>query len=339
MSLAPSPMHAVAVAAAGAVALGRDGVEVAAEQHPRALRAGQQRRCRRGRAPRAAAPRTWAASAASSRDSEGMSISSSVRAASRSPRSGSLGAMSGHHTRMRFCGIDVSARPDNQQLCTLHERKGTDGIELVATFYAPGTVEHVARTIQGFGRGEAVVGIDAPSGRRLGPARPRRARARRGSACPTAATSACGCATPCSSAAGCRSTRSRRAAARRVPEWMTVGFELFDALAPLGRWIPDGANGALEGAVGDSAMRSGRVFETYPDAIFCALLGHRPPPKRTPWGRPAADRGAQAQGRLRRRRRALAPHARRDRRLRRRLRRLRAERRARHLGRRSRRRA
>ena len=65
---------------------------------------------------------------------------------------------------------------------------------------------------------------------------------------------------------------------------MAVGFELFDALSPLGRWIPEGANGALEGAVGASAMRSGRVFETYPDAIFCALLGHRPPPKRTPWG-------------------------------------------------------
>ena len=48
--------------------------------------------------------------------------------------------------------------------------------------------------------------------------------------------------------------------------------------------MPEGANGALEGAVGSSAMRSGRVFETYPDAIFCALLGHRPPPKRTPWG-------------------------------------------------------
>ena len=76
--------------------------------------------------------------------------------------------MSGHHTRMRFCGIDVSARPDNQQLCTLHERKGAEGVELVATFYAPGTIEEVARTIQGFGRGEAVVGIDAPSGRRLG---------------------------------------------------------------------------------------------------------------------------------------------------------------------------
>ena len=37
-------------------------------------------------------------------------------------------------------------------------------IELVATFYEPGTVEAVARTIAGFG-GEAVVAVDAPSGR------------------------------------------------------------------------------------------------------------------------------------------------------------------------------
>ena len=49
---------------------------------------------------------------------------------------------------MRYCGIDVSARPDNQQLCTLHERKGADGVELVATFYAPGTIEEVARSGQ-----------------------------------------------------------------------------------------------------------------------------------------------------------------------------------------------
>jgi len=53
---------------------------------------------------------------------------------------------------------------------------------------------------------------------------------------------------------------------------------------PLGRYVPESANGALEGAVGNAAVRSGRVFETYPDAIFCALLGHRPPPKPTPWG-------------------------------------------------------
>ena len=39
-------------------------------------------------------------------------------------------------------------------------------------------------------------------------------------------------------------------------------------------------------------MRFGRVCETYPDAVFCALLGHRPPPKRTPCGPAAADRGA-----------------------------------------------
>src|SRR4051794_5685497 len=95
-----------------------------------------------------------------------MSISSSVLTARRSPKSVSPGAMSGHHTRMRFCGIDVSARPDNQQLCTLHERKGAEGVELVATFYAPGTIEEVARTIQGFGRGEAGIGVDAPPGPR-----------------------------------------------------------------------------------------------------------------------------------------------------------------------------
>src|SRR6185369_12418556 len=56
---------------------------------------------------------------------------------------------------MRYCGVDISAKPANQQLVTLHERRGTDGTELVATFYAPGTVEDVARTILSFG-GEAV---------------------------------------------------------------------------------------------------------------------------------------------------------------------------------------
>ena len=79
---------------------------------------------------------------------------------------------------MRFCGIDVSARPDNQQLCTLHARKGAEGVELVATFYTPGTVEEVARTIQGFGRGESVVGDRRAVGPAARPARPGRARPR-----------------------------------------------------------------------------------------------------------------------------------------------------------------
>ena len=226
---------------------------------------------------------TWAASDASSRDSEGMSISSSVRAASRSPRSWSLGAMSGHHTRMRFCGIDVSARPDNQQLCTLHERKGTEGIELVATFYAPGTVEHVARTIQGFGRGEAVVGIDAPSGRRLGLLGPDAAargrlglpdgRYERMRVCDARALPPRAAALPGAGggrgAAGVDGGRLR--AVRRRCRRSAAGSRRAPTARSRARSAP-------------SAMRSGRVFETYPDAIFCALLGHRPPPKRTPWG-------------------------------------------------------
>ena len=47
------------------------------------------------------------------------------------------------------------------------------------------------------------------------------------------------------------------------------------------------ADGALEGPVGEGALRLGRLCETYPDAVFCSLLGHRPSPKRTPWGLPA----------------------------------------------------
>ena len=42
-------------------------------------------------------------------------------------------------------------------------------------------------------------------------------------------------------------------------------------------------NGRIE-RVGAAALRFGRLCETYPDAIFCTLLGHRPSPKRTPWG-------------------------------------------------------
>ena len=54
---------------------------------------------------------------------------------------------------MRYCGIDVSARPTQQQLCTLHPRRAGDGsTELVATFYEPGDVAAVARTVLGFGR-------------------------------------------------------------------------------------------------------------------------------------------------------------------------------------------
>jgi hypothetical protein len=185
---------------------------------------------------------------------------------------------------MRYCGIDVSARPDNQQLCTLHERRGGDGLELVATFYEPGTVEQIARTVQGFGRGETVVAIDAPSGHRLDlltagaelrgrlglpDGRYERMRV-------------------------CDALLYRRGLPlypvpaadepeRQWEEWMRVGFTLFEALAGLGLFQP-APTPACEGRIDDGALAAGRLCETYPDAIFCTLLGHRPGAKRTPSG-------------------------------------------------------
>ena len=186
--------------------------------------------------------------------------------------------------RASYCGVDISAKPANQQLVTLHERRGAEGLELVATFYAPGTVEQVARTIQGFGAGETVVG-----GRRAvrPPARPARAgRAAR-------------------AALGLPDGRYER---MRVCDALLFrrGLPLYPVPAEgqpphdlgaldrgrlravrrarVARALPAGGRGAYQGDVGAGALGHGRLCETYPDAIFCALLGHRPSPKRTPWG-------------------------------------------------------
>ena len=63
---------------------------------------------------------------------------------------------------------------------------------------------------------------------------------------------------------------------------MRVGFDLFAALSDLSLYRPSG--GGHEGPVGSDPLTDGRLCETYPDAIFCALLGHRPGAKRTPSG-------------------------------------------------------
>jgi hypothetical protein len=185
---------------------------------------------------------------------------------------------------VRYCGIDVSATPANQQLCTLHERRASDGgVELVATFYEPGTVASVARTVLGFGR-EAVAAVDAPSGHRLDLLAPG-ARLRDELDLPQG-----------------RYERHRVCDAllfrRRLPlypvpsvnqalaaweRWIGVGFELFAALAPLELFRPE-AGTAVQGRVDEGALRFGRLCETYPDAVFCSMIGHRPSPKRTPWG-------------------------------------------------------
>jgi hypothetical protein len=187
---------------------------------------------------------------------------------------------------VRYCGVDISAKPGAQQLVTLHERRGPDGPELVATFYEPGTTGDIAETVRGFG-GEAVVAIDAPSGPRL---------------------DLLAAGMPLRATLGlpdgryetmrvCDALLYRRRlplypvpaadqALSRWQGWMQEGFDLFAALDALDLFRPDAlaAGHRLEGPVGDGALRLGRVAETYPDAVFCALLGHRPPPKRTPSG-------------------------------------------------------
>jgi predicted nuclease with RNAse H fold len=185
---------------------------------------------------------------------------------------------------LRYCGVDISARAGNQQLATLHERRSAEGLELVATFYEPGSVEQVARTVQGFGAGAAVVGIDAPSRHRLdllAAGKPLRAelnlpegRYERMRVCDALLFRRGLPLYPVPRAGQPRSAWE---------SWIDVGFELFRALAPLGLFRPEARLGQ-EGPVGDAALRHGRVFETYPDAIFCSMLGHRPSPKRTPWG-------------------------------------------------------
>ncbi|MEA2139351.1 MAG: hypothetical protein QOG56_2501 [Solirubrobacteraceae bacterium] len=184
---------------------------------------------------------------------------------------------------MRYCGIDVSGTPNHQQLCTLHERRGSDGPELVATFFEPGDVASVARTVLGFG-GEAVAAVDAPSGPRLdllAAGAPLRARL----GLPDG-----------------RFERHRVCDAllfrRRLPlypvpaagqplaaweRWIGLGFEMFAALASLRVFAPE-AGGELQGRIGPGALRFGRLCETYPDAVFCSMIGHRPSAKRTPWG-------------------------------------------------------
>src|SRR5688572_22992570 len=245
-------------------------------------------RSRTGAPPARSTPITWSASGPSPRDSDGMSTSSSVLAARRLPSSPSLIAavigLPPYRRPMRYCGIDVSAKPGNQQLCSLHERRGPDGLELVATFYEPGTVEEVARTVHGFGLGQAAVAVDAPSGHRLdllAAGAPLRAqlglpdgRYERMRVCDALLFRRGLPLYPVPSAEQPRSAWQ---------QWMEVGFELFAALAGLELFRPP-ADGLCEGRVEGGALTSGRLCETYPDAIFCTLLGHRPGAKRTPSG-------------------------------------------------------
>src|SRR5215212_6426947 len=159
---------------------------------------------------------------------------------------------------MRYCGIDVSGTPGNQQLCTLHERRGSEGegTELVATFYVPGSVDAVARTVLGFG-GEAVAAVDAPSGHRLdllAPGAPLRAtlglpdgRFERHRVCDALLFRRRLPLYPVPSASQALANWER---------WIGLGFELFAALAPLELFRPEAA-GSMQGRIDHGALRFG----------------------------------------------------------------------------------
>lgn len=172
---------------------------------------------------------------------------------------------------MISCGVDVGLH--RQHLCTLD----ADG---VATHHEPGSVADVAAAIRALGP-RVVVGIDAPAqGSAALLAEGASLRAELGIA-----------GTAYRTARVCDWQLIRRGlplypvppagvAPTGWQAWMARGYELFAALAELGRFRPPPA----PRCEGRAHLRDGRVFETYPDAIFCTLLGHRPGAKRTPSG-------------------------------------------------------
>ena len=203
-------------------------------------------------------------------------MSSRVRAARRSASMG--------REAMRYCGIDVSAKPDRQQLCTLHERRGPEGLELVATFYEPGTVDQVARTVLGFGRRRSRSPIDAPFRAPPRPPRARRAAARparpaRGPLRARAGLRRAALPPPPAALPGARGGGGHDA----VAGWIAVGFELFDALDPLGVFRPRVAPTARSRTRSPRATcasgASARPIRTRSSAA-CSGTGRRPSARR-----------------------------------------------------------
>ena len=303
MSLAPSPCTRPPSMRPGRLSWAGTVSRWPGEQDRGVLAARPGRTCRRGRARHAAvaqdASATCAASRASSRDSDGMSTSSSVRAARRSAR-----ARHGRHNSLvavRYCGVDVSAKPGNQQLVTLHERRAADG---AWSSWPPSTRPARRRRWPARSRASGAARRWSRSTRRPGP--------RLDLLAPGA---------PLRAALGLPDGRYER---MRVCDALLFrrGLPLYPVppagQAPHGlgavdrrrlravrragapRPLPPGRRRRRRlGPVGRAALRFGRLCETYPDAVFCSLLGHRPPPKRTPWGAAAAHRRAADAGRRR----------------------------------------
>src|SRR4051812_16434579 len=147
---------------------------------------------------------------------------------------------------MRYCGV-VPARGLLQVAMLEEVRQPEPPIQLAAVFYEPGSAAQVAAELTALG--EMVVAVGAPATHGGGSRRcDERLRAR-------------GIAAP-----------------RPDPE----ALRLADALGGLGMFRPSGPD--HEGPVPEGSFREAPVFETSPDAVFCALQARRLPAKRHPHG-------------------------------------------------------
>ena len=149
---------------------------------------------------------------------------------------------------MHYCGIQVGRGAHH--LCVLREvRTDEPPVLLEARFYEPGTADAVVARIGALG--EVVVAVGAPMTHAL------HGRERR--ACDHAL---------------------RRVGVTPLPHGPD-GARLSDDLAPLGIFRPEGDR---EGNVRDGAFEATPVFETNPEAVFCALENRRLPARRHPLG-------------------------------------------------------
>lgn len=152
---------------------------------------------------------------------------------------------------MRYCGIVNGG--DYQHLCTLEEvRTPEPPIRLHATFFEPGSVEDVAAEVRA--GEEAVVAVASPIGR------------------PNDNEDLRVC-----------DVQLRRRGVFPL-DFEESGKRMFQALANRGLYVPEDAEGQIEGVVDEGAYREAPIFETHPDGIFCALQGLRIPAKRHPFG-------------------------------------------------------
>jgi Protein of unknown function (DUF429) len=147
---------------------------------------------------------------------------------------------------VRYCGV-VPARGLLQLVMLEEVREPEPPIRLAGAFFEPGSAEQVAAELRALP--DAVVAVGAPIAD--GPAPRACDELLRGRGVPPA---------------------------RPDPE----ARRLADGLSELGAFVPGSSE--PEGPVPEGAFRAAPVFETNPDAVFCALKGRRLPAKRHPLG-------------------------------------------------------